>query len=81
MKNSCFKCGEKGEEFYGYTICNSCKNSLRLFSDKTIKKHIAKFTKTDYKNEIESRIDFIKKDFISKKIKLKYLRDKIETLG
>lgn len=70
MTKKCFNCGQNGTELYGYVICEACKKDLRLFTDKTIERHVAKFTKQAYKKEIEERLAFIETDVIKKKIKL-----------
>jgi len=79
-KNQCFNCGKDGKNLHGYIICDDCKNSLRLFTDKTVKKYMAQYEadkdKT-YKEEIKYRLDFIDKDHIKKKIKLLDILEKI----
>ena len=62
----CFKCGEKGKRFYGYTICDSCKTKLRLFTEKTIEK----YDSPTFKKEVSFKLEQLEKDYISKKIKL-----------
>ena len=37
---SCFECGNKGTNMYGFIICDPCKSKLGLFTDETIQKHI-----------------------------------------
>jgi hypothetical protein len=82
MNNSCFECGDKATDMFGYMICDSCKSKLGLFTDETIKKHISLYETTkkkrSYKEEINYRIDFIEKDYIKKKIKLLYIKDRLE---
>lgn len=57
------------EQIFMDIICESCKKDLRLFTDKTIEKHIQKFTKPIYEKEIRERIIHLEKDFIKKKDK------------
>ena len=84
MKDACFQCGNQGQSFYGYTICDSCKTNLRLFTDKKIKQYITLFDtsakKQPYKDEIKYKLDFIEKDYIKKKIILSHILDRIEQL-
>jgi hypothetical protein len=87
MNNSkhCFQCGDPTtNDMFGYAICDSCKSALGLFTDETIKKHIAKYetptSKRSYKEEIDYRLDFIEKDFIKKKIKLLEIKARLENI-
>ena len=87
---TCFKCnGENGDDtevLYGYTICSTCKSNLGLFLDETIKRHIAKREikrqkdpgLMSYEEDIRYRLDFIEKDYISKKIKLLHCLERLE---
>lgn len=83
--HSCFNCGAEGFDMFGYSICESCKSNLGLFTDETIARHIADFKeetgKLSYQDEIERRIEFIEKDFIKKKLKLQYILEKIKEIG
>ena len=76
MNDSCFNCNEKGTSMHGYFVCDSCKKTLRLFTKKTVEKHISKFTKSAYLNEMERRLFNLEKDFIKKKIKILDALDK-----
>lgn len=78
MNSKCFNCNQKGTEFYGFIICNLCKKNLRLFTDKTIKKHISKFTKPIYQKEIDNKLNLLEIDFIKKKIKLLDIQNKLK---
>ncbi|NER13450.1 hypothetical protein GWK08_08385 [Leptobacterium flavescens] len=92
-QEQCYKCGDTSknqlEELYGYTICNSCKSRLGLFLDPTIEKHVLSFretkredpTKPTYKEEVAFRLDCLDKDYISKKIKLLHIQDRINNLS
>jgi hypothetical protein len=84
MSKSCFNCGSQGSDMYGFTICDPCKADLKLFSDETIKKHIARYKKSSsgrtYEQEIQYRLDFVEKDYIKKKIKLLHILDRLEHL-
>lgn len=53
MKHTCFNCNKNGTELYGYTICNSCKKDLRLFTKGTVKKYIEKFSKKVYQKNVQ----------------------------
>ena len=59
----CFQCGRTSINIdpYGYTICDSCKSKLGLFTDETIKKHISLYNSTknhSYEKEIRDRLVF-----------------------
>jgi len=77
LEKTCFQCGNKGANMYGYTICDSCKSKLKLFTDETIRKHIALYRKPtkdrSYEEEIRFRLDFVEKDYIRKRIKLLHI--------
>ena len=89
---SCFKCGNTDgslhEILYGYTICKDCKSRLGLFQDQTVKKHHASFenaraldpSQPSYEEDIRFRLDFIKKDYIAKKIKLLHILESLQGL-
>ena len=76
MEKSCFNCGKKGTNIYGYTICDSCKSKLKLFSDETIKKHYLK-NPEKFSKEIQRRLGFIDKDYIKKRIKLLHVQEQL----
>lgn len=74
--DNCFNCGDPGKHVHGYTICDSCLSKLKLFTDQTIQKHSVKNPEA-YKKDIESRIAFIDKDYIKKRIKLLHILDRL----
>lgn len=76
---ACFNCGKNGDIFYGYVICNECKSKLKLLSDKTIKRHYLNNPKK-FSAEIQRRLDFIKKDYIKKKIKLLNVKEQLKRI-
>lgn len=84
MDNKCAFCDDNGVDFYGVRICEACKSQLGLFSDETIKKHIAKFAEEKgprtYEEEINYRLDYIEKDYLKKKLKLQYILERIKSL-
>ncbi len=71
---SCFQCGENGTDMYGYTICDSCKNKLRLFTDKTIKKYLS----PSFEEDIRNRLILLDKDYTKKRIKLLNILERLE---
>jgi hypothetical protein len=84
MSNSCFQCGEKGENMYGYIICDSCKSKLGLFTDETIKKYISLFKKTkkhSYEKEVQNKLDLLENIYIKKKIKLLSIQERFKQIG
>ena len=82
MAKSCFQCGKEGTNMYDYTICDSCKSKIGLFTDATIKKHISLYQKSSkdhsYEKEIHDRLIFIEKDYIKKRIKLLHIQERLE---
>jgi DNA-directed RNA polymerase subunit RPC12/RpoP len=93
MENpSCYRCGEKKETLlqpvYEFIICESCHSKIVLFKDETMIRHIRDLAEhgdmkkayMDYKADLEKRLDFIEKDYITKRIKLLYLLDRLPGL-
>ncbi|MFY0673669.1 MAG: hypothetical protein JXQ87_09695 [Bacteroidia bacterium] len=88
MKAICYKCdGEKAApltELFGYTVCEGCVKDLGLFTDKTIKKHRDRHDADPelrkYEDEIAFKLDYIEKYYISSKIKLLHLKERLEHL-
>lgn len=91
MKQACYNCERndvKLNELFGYSVCDQCEKELRLFQDKTIQQHLAKYSillKQDpkhitYEKEIQRRLDFIDKDYISKRIKLLHVLDRLQNM-
>ena len=87
--NPCFKCGKSARsnlELFGYPVCAECKSKLGLYKDETIRKQISAFEKSAKKNpkkisfeqEMRHRLEFIEKDYISKKIKLLHVLERLE---
>jgi hypothetical protein len=52
----CVLCKDRGTEVHGYVICDACKSELGLFSDETIKKHIALYNNSEKKRSYEEEI-------------------------
>lgn len=90
--NQCYKCeGESGKDnlvLHGYIICDSCKSKLGLLQDKTIKRHFLSFEKTkkedpnnqSFEENIHNRLVCLDKDYISKRIKLSHILERLETM-
>ncbi len=83
---SCFNCGEPGELFFGYPICDTCKSKLGLFTDKTIKSHILKYATDNkkqhsYEEEIACRMIFLDKDYIKKENQASLHHEQTATSG
>jgi len=77
MTKPCYNCGKStAKELFNYPICDSCKSKLKLLTEVTIKKHYSK-NPEEFSKEIQRRLDFIEKDYINKKIKLLYVKEKI----
>jgi hypothetical protein len=92
-KKQCYKCDQSLEpnnalELFGYTICKPCKKDLGLLQDRTIEKHLnsfdssynSKFDSKSYSEEIDHRLDYIEKYYISSKIKLLHIKDRLKHL-
>ena len=80
MKKSCYNCGEATtKELFDYPICDSCKSKLKLFTKVTILKHYSKNPEV-FSKEIQRRLDFIEKDYISKRIKLLNVKEQLSKL-
>jgi len=83
MKKGCIYCRGKGEEFYGYVICQGCRSKLGLFTDKTIERQASEYAggKKAYEEEIRRRLEFIETDYVKKKIKLMHVMDRLKAIG
>lgn len=92
-KTYCYKCDQSLEsneaiQLFDYTICNPCKKDLGLLQDKTIEKHFksfdasynSKFDSKSYAEEIDHRLNYIEKYYISSKIKLLHIKERLEHL-
>jgi hypothetical protein len=92
-KMQCYKCDQSLEpnnalELFDYTICKPCKKDLGLLQDRTIEKHHknfdssynSKFDSKSYSKEIDHRLDYIEKYYISSKIKLLHIKDRLKHL-
>lgn len=77
MSRNCFNCSRKGKELYGFTVCDACKNELRLFKDETINRHIKKYTKPEYKKNVQQKLTKLESEYVKKKIKLLDILTKI----
>ncbi len=89
---SCFRCGETEKaslnDMYNYVVCNACVTKLGLYHDETIKKHMASFQrakdmnpeKLSYEEEVNHRLIAMEKDYISKRIKLLHIRERLKNL-
>ena len=87
--NQCFKCdGTYDSEIiilYGYNVCEQCKSKMGLHQDKTLRKYVADFQKAreidanepSFEDEMKRRLNVIEKDYISKKIKLLHVLDRL----
>jgi len=78
MSQSCFQCGKKGTKLYGYTICDSCKSKLGLFTDETIKKYHT--NNSGFEKEINNRFILLDTDYKKKKLKLLHVKDRLKKI-
>ncbi len=89
---SCYRCEETKEtsleNLYGYTVCNNCKSKLGLFQDATITRHIKSFAAAhqldashpSYKQDVQEKLALLEQQYISKKIKLLHIQERIKSL-
>ncbi len=75
----CFNCDRPGQELYGYPICDKCKESLRLFSDATIRKQMST-NPQGYISELVARLEVVESEYIKSKIKLNYLLERARVI-
>ena len=78
MEKKCFNCDNIGTEFFGFTICDSCKKDLKLFTNKTIKKHSKTFTKSGYEKDVKGKLALLENVYIKQKIKLLDILEKLK---
>ena len=78
MEKTCFNCDNIGTDFFGFTICNSCKKDLKLFTNKTIEKHSKTFTKSGYEKDVKRKLALLENVYIKQKIKLLDILDKLK---
>lgn len=82
---TCFQCGTTKETMglFNYTICQSCKSKLRLFTDESIQKYITEYKKSkdhSLETEMQNRLEILEKDYINKKIKLLHVLERIRKI-
>ncbi len=88
----CYRCGgihgSENMKLHGYTICTTCRSKLGLLTDKTIKRHLKSFEKAKaidpnkltYEEEIRRRVEYLEKDYISKRIKLFHVLERLDLM-
>lgn len=83
MSKGCICCGGKGEELYGYLVCDACRKKMGLFTDKTIARWVSenKGGKPALEEEMRRRLEFIETDYVKKKIKLMHVMDRLKVVG
>lgn len=80
MNKACVLCGQPGDELYGYVICSNCKEDMRLYTDKTIGKHVVEYQANggqSYAKDVAHHLDILDKDYVKKKIKLLHIQDRL----
>lgn len=82
-EKACFQCGTilNIASLYGYTICETCKSRIGLFKSDTIDRHVASYKKGVYKEEVDSRLTLMEKQYIKKRIKLLHIQDYLNSKG
>lgn len=82
----CFKCEGKSDQnpelFFGYWICPDCIQRLGLFKDETIKRHQLTYSgkHNDYFGEVTYRLKAMEVDYISKRIKLLHIQERLSQI-
>ena len=89
----CFSCGTTNQSqiknLYGYDVCDSCEQTLNLYKDHTIRKHIASYDKkceavpegSTYAQEVDYRIEAMEEVYIRRRLKLLHIQARLKELG
>ncbi|NKB34381.1 MAG: hypothetical protein GKR91_14920 [Pseudomonadales bacterium] len=89
----CFSCGNSNqsqvEDLYGYPVCESCKPSLGLYKDHTIRKHITDFEKKresvpenpTYAQEVDFRVNAMEERYIRSRLQLLHIQARVKELA
>lgn len=81
MSITCYNCESRKDLtiLFEYPICNSCLKGLYLHSDATITRNNAKYQKAgkSYQKEVVYRLNQMEKDYISKRIKLLHILERL----
>lgn len=82
----CYRCGEEAQlELYGYHLCEACKKRMGLFRDETVQRYIAEFaqrkaadpSRPSYAEKVRNHLDLLEKEYISKRIKLLHIQERL----
>lgn len=91
-KDKCFKCDGSNqapvEELFGYIVCETCKSKMGLFRDETIQGHVESAAKArledpshpTYQENVANRLVEIEKSYISWRIKLLHIQERIDEI-
>lgn len=82
-------CNNADADLHDYAICSDCKSKLGLLHDGTIRRHISAYRRAQerdpdnpsYEEEIRSRLARLEKDYISKRIKLLHVLERLGCIG
>lgn len=90
--STCAHCNEgfntKLDKLYGFALCENCRSGLNLMTDKTIEKHIESYAKAkeqnnslpSYSEEVEAKLKLLEKAYVSRKIKLLHIGERLKHL-
>ena len=93
MSKHCFSCSNTNpneiSNLFGYEVCNSCKPTLGLLKDDTIRKHISSYAKKQedvpenpsYQEEVDYRLDFMEERYIKTRLKLLHIQQRLKEIG
>lgn len=86
--NTCYKCSKPtSDKLYGYSICADCVTNLALHQDTTIQRNREKYQKMkqhdmfqrDYLEDVRFRLKRLEEDYISKRIKLLHIKERLKS--
>jgi hypothetical protein len=87
--NTCYKCHEPtNNQLHGYFVCPDCITALALHQDNTIQRNRDKYRKMkqndmfqrDYIEDVNFRLKRLEEDYISKRIKLLHIKERLEQM-
>lgn len=85
---TCSLCDESDakqiEIMYEYPICSNCIKKFRLHTDHSLNKYILDMdaqkkenpSNLTFREEMERRLELVEKEYIKKKVKIKYILDR-----
>ena len=62
-------------DLYDAPICDACKPTIKLLTDKTIQHYLA--TDPEFEKEVERRLEILEKDDHEQRIKLLHIKSRL----